>query len=60
MEKSDRKVKIRRKFNFLGYSTFKALSRTRAAARTPTGDKSTQHWRVEFPYTNLEGATELK
>ena len=27
MEKGDRKVKIRRKFNFLGYSTFKTLSR---------------------------------
>ena len=27
MEKSDRKVKIKRKFNFLGYSTFKTVSR---------------------------------
>ena len=37
MEKSGRKVKIWRKFNFLGYSTFKTLSRTKAAARTPKG-----------------------
>ena len=43
IEKGDRKVKIRRKFNFLGYSTLKTLSRTRAAARTPKGDKSAHH-----------------
>ena len=30
-------VWLKRKFNFLGYSTIQPWSRVRAAARTPTG-----------------------
>ena len=38
MEKGDRKVKIMRKFNFLGYSTFKTLSRMFHGKRWPKSE----------------------